>query len=706
MPGLTRRKFVATATAAIGSLSVAGANASSNVAQTEQAWRGADLRLWYEVPATRWVDALPVGNGRLGGMVYGGAESHPTHELIALNEDTLWSGRPRGAVQRIRRQVRVCAGLVLLGAAPPMFAQVSVLTQHNDNARTGANLHETVLTPRNVNKQQFGMIFKREVDDQLYTQPLIVTGVRVAGGLHDLVIVTTVNNSVYAFDANDTAAVKPFWHVNFGTPADLHDANFGCLDINGKIGIIGTPVVDAEKKTVYVVALTRVAGGFNQRLHALDVVTGADLAMSPVTIAAPAFDPLMQNQRPALALANGKVYVGYASHCDKQPYHGFLFAFDASSLQQRAVFNTSPGGEGASIWQSGEAPAIDEAGDIFVVTGNGTWDGTANWSESFLRLDPDLKLLDWFTPTNHEHLDKVDNDLDSSGATLIPGTQLVLGGGKEGVLYALDAQHLGHLGDEHALEHFQATASHLHSLVYWSSATHGGMLYVWGQRDRAKVYAVKDGAVAATPSMSRPEMNEGHPGAMLSLSANGDRDGILWAAIHATGDSWHESRPGVLHAYEGDNISHELWNSLQIPSRDDCRNYSKMAPPTIANGKVYLASFGTDNIGTGQLCVYGLLPSGKAPAAPANVRATVLQQKITVDWDAVPGADTYAVEATYGGVTTVVASGLMQPGFVEAAANKGSTEFRVIAVGRGGRSDRSQAATVMIGKAPVARMQH
>ena len=607
--------------------------------------------------------------------------------------------------KRLHR-IPLTAGLALILTAPMMYSQISVLTQHNDNARTGANLHEMVLTPHNVNEQQFGMIFKHQVDDQLYTQPLVVTGVTIAGGMHDLVLVTTTNNSVYAFDANDATAVQPFWHVNFGMPADLHDANFGCLDINGKMGIIGTPVVNAEKNTLYVVALTRVAGGFLQRLHALDVVTGTDLAISPVTIAAPTFDPLLQNQRPALALANGRVYVGYASHCDKQPYHGFLFAFDASSLKQRAVFNTSPSGEGASIWQSGQAPAIDEGGNIFVVTGNGSWNGTTNWSESFLRLDPDLKLLDWFTPTNHEQLDKVDNDLDSSGATLIPGTHLVLGGGKEGVLYLLDTRHFGHLGDEHALQHFQATASHLHSLVYWKSAKNGGLLYIWGQRDRAKVYAINGGAIAATPLMTRPEKNEGHPGAMLSLSANEDHDGILWAAIHASGDSWHESRPGILHAYDADDISHELWNSLQVPARDDCNNYSKMAPPTIANGKVYLSSFGTDNTGTGQLCAYGLLPTGKAPSSPTNVRATVVQQKIKIEWDAVAEAETYSVEATHGGVTSVVGSGLTQPGFVEAAADKGVTEFRVIAVGRGAPSDRSQIATVTIGKAPVSRMQH
>ncbi len=181
----------------------------------------------------------------------------------------------------------------------------------------------------------------------------------------------------------------------------------------------------------------------------------------------------MENQRPALMLANGMVYVGYASHCDKEPYHGFLMAYDAKTLQEVSVFNTSPTGSEASIWQSGQGPAADEEGNVYVVTGNGSWDGVHNFSESFMKLTPDLKLLDWFTPTNHFDLDKRDQDLDSSGATLIPGTHLVLGGGKQGILYTLDTRNLGHLGDEHAIQHFKATASHLHSLVYWQSAKSG-----------------------------------------------------------------------------------------------------------------------------------------------------------------------------------------------------------------------------------------
>jgi hypothetical protein len=578
-----------------------------------------------------------------------------------------------------------------------------VTTQHNDRERTGSNLQETVLSPANVKAATFGLLAKFAVDDQVYSQPLLVTDVKVKDasfgtGTHDLVYVTTVNNSVYAFDANEPAATKPVWHVNFGAPANLYDAKFGCLDINGSMGIIGTPVIDKDRGALYVVALTRTGSGFTQRLHALDLATGADLDHSPVVIAAPAFDPLMENQRPALLLANGTVYVGYASHCDKEPYHGFLLAYDAKTLAQTAVLNTSPKGGQASIWQSGQAPAADADGNIYVVTGNGTWNGTTDFSESFLKLTPSLKLLDWFTPTNHQHLDEVDNDLDSSGATLIPGTNSVVGGGKEGVLYTLDTRRLGHLGDEHAIDHFQATASHLHSLVYWDSAKNGPLLYVWGQRDKERVYKVTAGKVAQAPFMVRPEANEGHPGAMLSLSANGGHDGILWAAIHASGDSWHETRPGILHAYDADDIEHELWNSWQDRGRDDCDGYSKMAPPTIANGQVYLASFGKENIGTGGLCIYGLLRGGDAPAPPATVSSRVEDGNVSLSWTAVPGARTYSVQAASSpnGPFRTLATGLTTPAYSGIQAPLGESFYTVIASDRHGTGAPSKPIAVKI----------
>jgi outer membrane protein assembly factor BamB len=588
-------------------------------------------------------------------------------------------------------------------------AQVDVLTQHNNLERTGANLNETTLTPTNVNEKQFGMLIKHVVDDQVYSQPLVVTDVRIGGGTHDVVYITTVNNSVYAFDANDTRASEPFWHVNFGTPANVNDAPFGCLDINGNMGIIGTPVIDKAAGTLYVVALTRVKDGFVQRLHALDIATGVDLPGSPIPIEAPEFDPLMQNQRPALLLANGQVYVGYASHCDKDPYHGFLIGYDAKSLHQTGVFNTTPTGKEGSIWQSGQAPAVDHEGSIYFVTSNGTWDGVRDFGESFVKLDPRLHLLDWFTPTNHAYLDSMDVDLNSTGAMLVPGTTEVMDGGKQGVLYIVDRSHMGQLGDEHAIEHFQATSSHMHSIVYWDSAKVGKMIYMWGQRDHLRAYRFNGEKLDAEPFAMRPEANQGHPGAMLSLSANGNQGGILWAAIHASGDSWHESRPGILHAYDASDIMHELWNSRENPQRDDCGNYSKMAPPTIANGKVYLASFGTQNTGSGQLCMYGLLPNGPAPEPPRGLTTGTDNGTVSLSWTSAGGSVTYEIEKSTndGQSHAVIASGLTTPAFHDIAVARGKTYFyRVRAVSANGEGGYSTSATASFSRPMKTGPQH
>jgi hypothetical protein len=256
------------------------------------------------------------------------------------------------------------------------------------------------------------------------------------------------------------------------------------------------------------------------------------------------------------------------------------------------------------------------------------------------------------------------------------------------------------------VQHFHATSSHLHNLVYWSSAKNGELLYLWGQKDRARVYKFNGDNLDETPLMIRPEKTHGHPGGMLSLSANGDRDGILWAAIHASGDSWHESRPGILHAYDADDITHELWNSLENAKRDDCNRYSKMAPATVANGKVYLSSFGTKNIGTGQLCVYGLLPNGASPAPPAHLNAVINDRFVVVDWSPVPDARTYTVESTQGGKRHVIASGLTLPSFSEPAADRGVTEYTVMAVNANGHSVRSLPAVVTITDVPGSRMDH
>ena len=557
---------------------------------------------------------LAIKNGSPGKMPAFGA-AYSADQIDALVRYVVRGFAPKGSAKKSRPRPPepppVPIGPKLTppghGVEPVVLGNIGVYTQHNNNARTGANLRETILTPANVNVRQFGLLFRHVVDDQVFAQPLYVPNLAVAGGRHNVVIVATAANTIYAFDADRDMA--PYWKVNLGPPASVQQHHFWCLDILGNMGIVGTPVIDPETRTLYVVALTHEGDGFVQRLHALDLATGADRLGSPVVIAAKDFDPILQNQRPALLLSHGSLYVGYSSHCDVGLYHGFLFRFDPQTLRQQAVLNLSPGGEGNSIWQSGQGPAADEEGNLYFVTSNGTWDGRSNFSDSFVKVDAGLRVLDWFTPTNYEELDHRDHDLNSSGAMLLPGTHEVMGAGKEGVVYLIDTAHLGHLGDEHAVQHFPATKTEINGgAVYWKSAARGGMVYLWGQDDALRVYAF-DGRFDPKP-LALGEATSAYPGGILSLSANGDTDGILWAnAALAPHGNGHVNGPGVLRAYDANDIRRELWDSNMDADRDTCGRISKNAPPTVVNGKVYLASFGALPVGTGALYVYGLLPN-------------------------------------------------------------------------------------------------
>jgi len=495
------------------------------------------------------------------------------------------------------------------GAGPVVLGRVGVYTQHNDNGRTGANLEETVLTPANVNVRQFGLLFRHVVDDEIFAQPLFVPNLAIAGGRHNVVFVATVANTVYAFDADRD--VPPYWQRNLGTAGSVRQHPFWCLDILGNMGIIGTPVIDPATGTLYLVALTYEEGIFHQRLHALDLATGAERPNSPVEIAADDFDPLLENQRPALLLSHGNLYVGYSSHCDVGPYHGFLFRFDPATLKIRGVLETCPDGDGGSLWQSGQGPAADADGNLYFATSNGLWDGRRNFSDSVLKLDPEEKLLDWFTPSNYAELNRRDHDINSSGAMLIPGTHEVMGAGKEGAIYLLDTDHLGHLGTDQALQVVPVGKTEINGgAVYWHSAAKGGLVYLWPQDAALHAFSFHEGRFDPQP-LAVSAATSAYPGAMLSLSANGDRDGILWAnATLLPHGNAHVNAAGVLRAYDANDITRELWNSNQNPDRDTCGRISKNAPPTVANGKVYLATFGALPIGTGALYVYGLLPAG------------------------------------------------------------------------------------------------
>ncbi len=523
--------------------------------------------------------------------------------------------------------------LLLLAASFPALAQVSVTTQHNDLNRSGDNLNETILTQNNVNVSTFGLLDKITVDNQIYGQPLVVSGLAIAGGTHNVVFVGTTNNSVYAFDA-DTGA--QYWHVNFGTPITNANYGTGCVDIDGEAGIVGTPVISTSTNTLYIVNSLNNAGTFSFMLHALNLATGADNSGSPVQITTSGFQPLLQNQRAASVLANGNLYIPFSSHCDMGAYHGYLFSYNPTTLAQIGVFNTSPTGSQDSLWMSGQGPAVDSSGNIYFGTSNGSWNGVSNFSESFIKLSPALALEDWFTAANHATLDGGDLDLDTSGPLLIPGSTSLFMVGKSATGYVINSGNMGHLGDASALETVKLGGALHGSAIYFDSAVNGPEVYTWAIGDPLKAFKFNGTDLTLPNFQSGPETISGEPAAYLSLSANGTSNGIVWANAVLSGDANHMSTPGVLRAFDADNISTELYNNQQNATRDTCDNFAKDSFPTIANGKVYLSSFGTGNAGTGELCIYGVLPTNcTTPSNPSALTATAVSgSQINLSWTA------------------------------------------------------------------------
>ena len=509
-------------------------------------------------------------------------------------------------------------------------AQVSVTMHHNDVGRTGQNLNETTLNTSNVNVSQFGKLFACQVDGYIYAQPLYVAQVTISSALHNVVYVATENNSVYAFDADHGAQL---WHVNLGTPVPSTDISSTYKDLTPVIGITGTPVIDPVSSTIYLVAKTKNTSNntYHQNLHALDITSGAEKPGSPVEITASApgsgsgssggtiaFQPLYQLNRPGLLLLNGVVYIAFGSHGDIGPYHGWVLGYNASTLAQLAVFNTTPNGSEAAIWQGGQGLVAD-ADNIYFMTGNGTFDantGGTDYGDSVVKLSAStgLSVRDYFTPDNQGSLNQTDADLGSGGPILLPGTSSIVGGGKDGILRLINTASMGEFnaafnGD---LQEFQATSGIIMiGPIFWNSPNYGPVLYLWGPGDYLKAFEFLNGSFQTAPvsksTMTSPSGNSNAAG--LSLSANGSTSGtgIVWASVSYSGDSNQQTVPGILRAFDATNLNTELWDSKQNAARDDVGNYAKFAPPTIANGKVYLATF------SNQLLVYGLQP----PAALA-----------------------------------------------------------------------------------------
>jgi hypothetical protein len=515
--------------------------------------------------------------------------------------------------------MRILSGWLGIALAVPVWvsAQVIVPMSQYDFERTGANLQERILTPSNVGPTHFGKLFARRVDDTVYALPLIVPNLEIAGRRHNVMFVATMANTVYAFDADDPAQSAPLWSRNLGTPAP-GDSWIGPVHH----GVLGTPFIDASTGTLYVVALVRKDDESQLWVNALDITSGNPKYNSPQLMSFPFDGPegTLTNvkgalQRAGLLVINDVLYIAVANVVpDPQDQHwtqeGFVETFNARDLSQRlSVFQTTPTGRKGGIWQGGRGIAADAAGNIYLSTAGGYYDGVRNFGSSTLKFaGPRLKLADWFTPHNHDFLFLQNIDLSAGGVTLIPNSPLMFSGGKEGVIFLLNRDDMGKLEgvDRGPLQRFQAghgcgqtDCANTLGTAFWRREN-DGVLYVWDRRDALRAYTFVNNRFVTTPvavSKTAPPQTGGP-----SVSANGAdvSSGIVWAVTTDSPKSGGQV-PGTLRAFRASDISQELYNSDMSGARDALGFFTKFAPPVVANGKVYVPTH------SNEVVVYGLL---------------------------------------------------------------------------------------------------
>jgi hypothetical protein len=503
----------------------------------------------------------------------------------------------------------------------------AVVTNRYDNGRTGANTNETVLNTTNVAPGKFGLLFSRLYDGNPYGQPLYVGGLTIAGAQHNVVFVATSTNNVYAFDADDPSATTAYWSKQVAPPANITIGGSPgavnpvgttwCQDMYPFSGVTGTPVIDLSSNRIYLVSQEGKAGSapYLLKLHALDLATGAEVGGGPVVIDATVngtgagsvggklkLDSWRNFNRAGLTLVNGMLYVGLTSHCDENPYHGWLFAFDPATLAQKSVLNTSPNTKGAAIWQSGVGIAANDKG-LFFSTSNGDHanDGSS-LGLSVAHVGFDNTVLDWFTPSNADALNSVDMDL-TAGVLLIPGSNYLVSGGKEGVAYLIDETNMTHFNaTDKITQRVTVGTSDIHDFVFYNSH-----LYVWPDGSPLRVYPFANGKLddSAGAVQTFDGYTPNHPGGIMTISANGT--GILWATVITTGDAWHNIAKGALIALDAADPTKVLFDSTQGGGDNSLGNLAKFSPPTVANGKVYVATFAAVKATSpSYLRVYGL----------------------------------------------------------------------------------------------------
>ena len=497
-----------------------------------------------------------------------------------------------------------------------------LLTYKYDNNRTGSNPNETSLNTSNVNSSQFGLRVTYPVDGNVYAQPLYMSGLTINGGTHNVVFVATENDSVYAFDADEKSAGQPLWHTSFINPSHgittISDSDVQCNNITPQYGITGTPVIDPNAGILYVVASTKENGVFYQRLHALNILTGQEVSGSPAVISGSvkgtgdgsvggyvSFNPLQQLQRPGLLLLNGVVYIAFGSHCDANPYHGWVFGYNATSLQQTAIYNTTPNASEGAIWQSGGGLAADSSGNIYYMSGVGTFDadtGGIDYSDSFVKLSTQngLKVADYMTPFNQACMDYIDQDLGSGGPLLLPTSNELIGVGKEGRIYVINRGNMGkytavynpcgnqsHTNYDKVIQELPpGTVGGLWGTPTYVDSSAGEYLFFGGSESHLTAFSLTNGLLSSKATSQIPETC-GYGGCNSVVSSNGTTAGtaILWCIDPA----------GFLRAYDATNLGHELFNHSIGGS-------VKFSAPGEANGRVLVGTLNS-------LEIYGLLNS-------------------------------------------------------------------------------------------------
>ncbi len=575
----------------------------------------------------------------------------------------------------VRKPIRRTS-LLLEELETRLTPSTDVLSYHNDNSSTGQNLSETVLTPANVNTTTFGKLFSAGVDGQVYAQPLYVAGVNITTGAnqgtHNVVFVATEHDSLYAIDADNGAILwqDTLLHaVHGGTVSSVPSSDVNVGDLAPEIGVTATPVIDAGTNTLYVEAKTKEVASdgshYIHQLYAVNLSNGSVVGGGPAVIAdsigdtyvsGPTvngtgdgssngtvfFDALRQLERSALTEDNGNIYLAFASHGDNGPYHGWVLSYKAATLALDGVLNTTPNGSEGGIWQGGGRVAVDAQHNLYFETGNGTFDTTLNaagmpqsgdYGDSFVKVAVDpttsptnqningwgLKVVDYFTPFDQQNLDNGDLDLGSGAPTLLPDSagsaahpHLIVGSGKEGRIYLIDRDNMGHFNastDKVVQETNNTTISgsfdtpaYFNNTIYYVGGSNIG-----NPNDVGKTFSISSGQMSLTPTSQGPD-SFAYPGATPSISAGGTSNGIVWAL---------DTGSNELRAYNASNFNTELYTSATDSSRDALTGWVvKFSVPTIADGQVYV---GTSDA----LNVYGLLPQAtQPPAAPSNLSAS------------------------------------------------------------------------------------